>query len=245
MRGTILVTAGLLLASPLSAQSEIDRGYLFREPPISFGLRGGLANAIAGGDLWDFSFDELTLGRRDFTTVERGGDIAVRLSPRVDIVLAYDVNDVSRRSEMREWVDEDDLPIRQTTRLIRRPLGLSVRYHLTDRGYAIGNYAWVPKRIVPWIGLGAGLMSYSLDQAGEFVDSETLEIFEDRYRAAGKTVYAQAGAGAALTLIPSVAMTFEARYLHASANGHPSFTGFDRLDLSGVSTSVGLSLRFY
>src|SRR5690606_38122298 len=67
MRGAILLAVSLLCASPVAAQSEVARGYLFREPPVTISLRGGLANAIAGGDLWAFTFDELTLGRRDFT----------------------------------------------------------------------------------------------------------------------------------------------------------------------------------
>ena len=146
---------------------------------------------------------------------------------------------------MRDWVDDDGMPIRQSTRLIRRPFGASVRYHLRPRGTALGRYAWVPNRVVPWVGLGAGRMAYSLDQAGEFVDSETLEIFADRYRAAGRTAYAQASAGTSLTLLPSIALTVEARYLFASADGDPSFAGFDKLDLSGLSTSLGLSLRVY
>lgn len=245
MRVAMLVMAGLMFAAPLAAQSEIARGYLFREPPVSISLRGGLANAIAGGDLWAFTFDELTLGRRDFTTVEQGGDISFRLSPRFDLVVAYDVNDVSRRSEMRDWVDGDGFPIRQTTRLIRRPLGASVRYHLRERGHALGRHAWVPTRFVPFIGLGVGRMAYSFDQAGEFVDSETQEIFEDRYRAAGRTAFAQASVGASWMLLPSLALRAESRYVYARADGDPSFAGFDRLDLSGLSTSLGLSLSIY
>jgi hypothetical protein len=245
MRGTARLLVMMMLASPLGAQGELARGYLFREPPVSISLRGGLASAVAGGDLWAFTFDELTLGRRDLSSIEQGGDIAIRLSPRLDLVIAYDVSDVSRRSEMRDWVDPDGFPIRQTTRFIRRPFGASVRYHLRDRGHSLGNYAWVPTRFVPFVGLGVGRMAYSLDQAGEFVNPESLEIFEDQYRASGRTAYAQASLGASWVLLPSLALRVESRYLFARADGNPSFVGFDRLDLSGLSTSLGLSLSVY
>jgi hypothetical protein len=129
--------------------------------------------------------------------------------------------------------------------LIRRPLGVTVRYHLTDRGRMLGTRAWVPNRFVPFVGLGFGRMAYSLDQQGEFVDEATLDIFQDRYRAAGRTAFAQASVGANVTLIPSVALTGEARYLFAGADGNPSFVGFDRLDLSGLSANVGLTLRVF
>jgi hypothetical protein len=241
--------AGLLLSAllgaPLAAQGTIGRGYLFREPPVAITVFGGVAQPSAGGDLWAFTFDELTLDRGAFGGVERGGDFAVRLSPRLDLVLSYAAHDVRRRSESRDFIGTDSLPIAQTTRLIRRPFGAAVRYHLRDRGRMLGTRAWVPNRVVPFVGFGLGRMAYSLDQQGEFVDETTLAIFADRYRAAGRTAFAQVSAGAAWTLIPSVAVTGEVRYLSAGADGSPSFTGFDRLDLSGLSANVGLTLRVF
>jgi len=249
MHGTARLTVVLMfaaaLAVPLGAQSEASRGYLFREPPVALSVYGGFAQPVATGDLWAFTFDELTLGRRDFGAEEWGGDIAFRISPRVDFVVAYSVNDVSRRSESRDWVGTDGFPIRQTSRLIRRPFGASLRYHMWDRGRMLGTRAWVPNRFVPFVGLGFGRMVYSFDQQGEFVDEATLDVFTDRYRAAGRAAYAQLSAGGAWTLLPSLALTGEARYLFASADGNPSFSGFDRLDLSGLSANVGLTLRVF
>ena len=245
MRGVGIVAVLGILASPLAAQSERERGYLFREPPVAITLHGGWALPVAGGDLWAFNFDELTLGRRDFAALEQGGDMAFRLSPRLDLVVSYSRHDASSRSEMRDWVDENGLPIVQTTRLIRRPLGAGVRYHLRPRGTSLGRFAWVPARFVPFVGASVGRMAYSLDQAGDFVDAETAEIFTDRYRASGRSAYAQASVGAAWTVLPSLALTGEMRYLRASADGNPSFVGFDKLDLSGFSTSLGVTLRLY
>lgn len=249
MRGRGRIVAGLMLAAmcgtPLLAQGEVARGYAFREPPVTLTLFGGFAQPVAGGDIWAFTFDELTLDRSDFGAQERGGDIAFRISPRADFVISYAVNDVRQRSESRDYVGTDGFPIRQTTRLIRRPFGAALRYHLRDRGQMLGTRAWVPNRFVPFVGVGFGRLAYSFDQQGEFVDESTLDIFTDRYRAAGRAAYAQASAGTTINLIPSLAITGEARYLFASADGNPSFTGFDRLDLSGLSANVGLTLRVF
>ena len=249
MHGFGRIVVALLLLAPsaaaLGAQGESSRGYLFREPPVSLTLYGGFSQPRTGGDLWGFTFNELTLSRGDFAGGEFGGDIAIRLAPRVDLVVSYAAHDVSTRSESRDFVGTDGFPITQTSRLIRRPFGASVRYHFTDRGRMLGTRAWVPNRFVPFVGLGFGRMAYSLDQQGEFVDEATLDIFVDRYRAAGRTAFAQASLGAAVTLIPSVALTGEARYLLAGADGSPSFSGFDRFDLSGFSANVGLTLRVF
>jgi hypothetical protein len=237
----VLLATAMPIGSALDAQQRPD--FLFGEPRVALTLFGGYAQPGANGDLWAFTFDELTLGRADLGSLERGGDFAVRASPRLDVVVGYAKSDARRRSEMRDWVDEDGAPIRQTTRFIRRPLSLSLRYHLRDRGRSLGTYAWVPTPFVPFASLGVGRMSYRMDQAGEFVASGTNAIFTDRYRAEGRASFLQAGLGAAWSVRPSLLLTAEARYLRASADGDPSFAGFNELDLSGLSTSLGLTLR--
>lgn len=234
----------VVLPVTLSAQSERERGYLFREPPVTLTLSGGLGLPISGGDLWAFTFDELTMSRRDLGSFDQGADVAIRLNERFDLVIGYARSDSRVRTEMRDWVDENDQPITQRTRFIRRPLSATVRYHLRPRGRMIGNYAWVPNAFAPYVGVGTGRMAYSFQQSGDFVDSETAEIFEDSYVARGKVGFVTVSSGVIWSVFPSLALTGEMRYLHASADGRPSFQGFDRLDLSGVSTLVGLTIRF-
>lgn len=234
----------LLLPALLLAQGERQRGYLLGEPPVTLTVFGGLALPGASGDLWAFTFDELTLARRDFASFDRGLDVAIRLSERTDLVFGYAVNGRTSRSEFRDWVDQDDQPIEQETRFERRPLSVSMRYHLVPRGRGIGSIAWIPTAFVPWIGAGAGTMSYQFVQAGDWVDSGTSDVFTDRFTAKGRTSFLQGSVGAGWAIAPSLVLTGELRYLHASASGRPSFEGFDRLDLSGVSTTLGLSIRF-
>jgi hypothetical protein len=239
-------TLALALFAPsvLVAQSERERGYLFKEPPVTLTLHGGFGMPTSTGDLWAFTFDELTLGRRDLMAFDQGVDLALRLNDRFDLVIGYLASSTRQNSELRDWVDENDQPIRQRTSFTRRPLSASVRYSLKPKGSMIGSYAWVPATTVPFIGLGAGRMSYKFQQAGEFVDESTQEIFEDSYSAAGKVGFVVASAGAGFTIAPSLVLTTEFRYLHAGSDGRPSYLGFERLDLSGLSTLVGFTLRF-
>lgn len=244
MHRTVLALLLAILPSALAAQSERERGYLFREPPLTLTLSGGFGLPTSSGDLWAFAFDELTMTRRDIASFDQSVDLAVRLHERVDLVLGYGVSDGRTRSELREWLDENGQPINQRTRFIRRPLSAVLRYTLRPRGTKVGNYAWIPNAVVPYVGLGAGRMSYRFTQNGDFVDSETLEIFSDNYTASGVAAFGLASTGVVWSLIPSIAIASELKYLHASADGRPSFEGFDKLDLSGVSTSVGFTIRF-
>ncbi|MBX3133082.1 MAG: hypothetical protein KF689_06810 [Gemmatimonadaceae bacterium] len=244
MRVAVPLLLGLLAPALLPAQGGRAQGYLLSEPPVTLTVYGGVSLPGASGDIWGFTFDELTLARRDFAAFDRGVDIAFRLSPRTDLVLGWAVNGRTSRSEFRDWVDQDDLPIEQETRFERRPLSASLRYSLVPRGQRIGTIAWIPASFVPWVGAGAGTMSYQFVQAGDWVDSETSDVFTDRFTAKGRSSFLQASAGAGWTLSPNFVLTGEVRYLHSGASGRPSFEGFDRLDLSGFSTTLGLTLRF-
>lgn len=237
-----LLALGLLGAAPLSAQS--GQGYLFKDPRVRLAVRGGVDGALAGGDLFAFVTQELTLERRDFTGGTMGMDAAIRLTPRIDAVLAGSVAKASERSEFRDFVDTQDNPIEQTTTLARIPFTLGLRAYLLPRGRAVGSLAWIPSRFAPYVGIGGGAMRYEFRQSGDFVDYETLDIFHDDLESAGWAPTANAALGVDYSLSALFALNVEAKYDYARASVGADFVGFDRIDLSGVSTTLGLSLRF-
>jgi len=53
----------------------------------------------------------------------------------------------------------------------------------------------------------------------------------------------QVMAGVEYNFSPMFGVTLDARYLHGRGELGPSFTGYDKIDLSGASATVGLSLR--
>lgn len=246
VRHSVSLVIGLLagVAASSEAQSATERGYLFREPPAALTLFGAFASPSAGSDLYQFSFDELTLGREDLASVSHGFDLAIRLSPRWDAVFGVMFARGAHRSEFRDFVDLDDQPIEQTTTLSRVPIGGSFRYHFTPRGQSIGSRAWIPARFSPWVGLGGGAMQYRFSQRGDFVDYNTLNVFPDQFTTRGWTPFAQGSVGAGWTLIPNLALTGELRYVRARGANGEDFVGFERIDLSGLSTAVGLTVRF-
>ncbi len=243
-----LAALGILLCVALSpvhayAQRSGD-GFLFKPPPGSLTLRGGLAVADAASDIFSFSTRELTLGRGDFHGPALGLDLAIRLISRVDLVLGAAYAGARATSEFRDWVDQDDLPIEQTTSFRRVPLTASIKAYLTPRGRSIGRFAWIPARWAPYVGAGGGTVWYRFSQRGDFVDFNTLDIFHDRITSSGWTSTAHALAGIDFSLSPRWALTTEGRYSRASADMSDSFQGFERIDLSGFSTTVGIQIRF-
>lgn len=239
----LLVT---LSAAPLAAQVGAGQGFLFRPPPASFTLYGGLAAPFASGGVHGLATSELTLDRGDFRSRSLGGEIAIAVSPRIDVVLSVEESRTSRRSEYRDFVDNNDLPIEQTTRFERLPLIASARYYLADRGRRIGSVAWIPAQFVPFVSGGLGTTRYRFEQTGDFVDQQTMNIFNDRLLSKGWAITMSAGAGAQWNLNQRFLLTGEARYLHAAGDGDApegEFSGY-KVDLSGVSTLIGITLRF-
>jgi hypothetical protein len=240
--GTAAALAALgWLAAPLSAQQP---DFLFRTPKVSLGLKGGYAVAKASGEIFEFTREQLTLGRRDFDAPAFGGQLAIQLAPRLDLAFDLTVSETRVRSEFRDWVGTDDLPIEQTTQFRRVPFTVGVKKYLKDRGRPIGSFAWIPTRWAPYLGASAGWVWYRFHQNGEFVDFETLDIFGDTFTSRGKAPTLHVYGGADWSLGPQFFMTAEARYAWARAEMGTDFVDFDPMDLSGLQATVGISVRF-
>ena len=229
-------------ASPSLAQSAGD-GYLFHSPVLTLTVRGGYARANAGSDVFDDVTSNLTLDRGDFSSITGAGDITVHVKPRVDLVFSAAFSRSHQKSEFRDFVDNNDLPIEQTTTFERVPLTANVRVNLAPPGRSIGRLAWIPSRVVPYVGAGVGAMRYEFNQEGDFVNFTTNGVFPAILAAEGWAFVAQGMAGVDYSLSTQLGVSLDARYLHARGDLGPSFKGYERIDLSGMTATVGLSFR--
>lgn len=229
----------VLAAAPASAQD----GYLFGVPRGSLTLKVGGNHPAASGDLFHFMTDQLTLGRGDFAAVTAGIDLGVRVHRQVDLVIGFTTAQSESRSEFRDFVETNDLPIEQTTELKRTPLTAGLKVHLTERGRSLGRYAFIPTKVNPYVGAGGGIMWYRIEQDGDFVDFETLDIFTSNFLEEGFTGTWYAMAGGDIWLLSRVGLNVEARYNWAKADLEDDFSDFDEIDLRGLQWTVGITLR--
>ena len=241
-----LATLMLLLGARVApAQSAGGDGFLFRPPIGSLTVRAGFDRALAGSDVFAFATDQLTLSRGDFGAFSVGADLAFSLRPRLDLALGAAYAGSRAPSEFRRFVDQDDRPIEQTTTLRRVPITATLKGYLAPRGRSIGRFAWLPARYAPYVGAGGGVMWSRFRQEGDFVDFDTNEVFADDLTSSHWTPTAHGVAGVDYSLGPRFAVTGEGRYTWARADlSDEYFAGFDPIDLSGVSATVGLSVRF-
>ena len=232
----------LAVSAPVIAQSSGD-GYLFHTPQGSFTFRAGYDHANAGSDVFAQSVTDLTLNKRDFSGLTIGGDVAFAIGQRFELALDAGWSHARKGSEFRKFIDNKNLPIEQNTTFDRVPLTANLRYSLAPAGRSIGALAWIPTKVVPWIGAGGGMMYYRFRQDGDFVNFNNGNVFPSTIESSDWTPALQGMGGADFTLTPHVALRADARYVWAKADLSRSFAGFGPIDLSGVQGTLGLTYR--
>ena len=134
-------------------------------------------------------------------------------------------------------------PIQQHTRLSQTSVTGSLELALLPRGRAIGQFAWIPAPVTPYIGAGAGLLRYNLEQTGDFVDSRAPDLHRPATVGRLDDEYARLW-GVDVKVTRRVLLSAEVRYAWASAETSLDFVGFEPIDLSGLRVSGGIQLSY-
>lgn len=242
---TLLCASAMLAPLAVHAQPLSGDGFLFNRPTGSLTLSGGYAQPNASTDVFTHARRNLTLGRGDFGAFSLGAVVGLRFAEQFSLQFSTSIAQRTAGSEMRDYVDQDNKPIQQTTTLKRAPFMVGLRYDLMKPGRHIGRLAYVPSRVTPYVAGGGGAMWYRFVQEGAFVDENSLDVFNDKLESSAVTGAAYGALGMDFTLRPNLALTTEARYDYAKASlNSRSFSNFNGIDLSGPSATIGLTFRY-
>jgi hypothetical protein len=244
MRSCLTFLVVMAVTAPAAAQVRNSPDFFFDPPRGSITVRGSWLFARGGSDWYDFVTENLTLERKDFNAPGFGLDVNIPLTSRLDAGGSFDVSRSNTRSEYRAYVDNNRLPIEQTTSLREINLGGHIRFALLERGRQVSRLAWVPRRIVPFVGAGAGILHYKLEQTGDFIDYQDFSVFGDWFLSDGWAASAQAFGGVDVRLFKHVNATIDGRYLWANAELARDWIGFEPIDLAGFRMSGGVSFIF-
>jgi hypothetical protein len=254
----------LASAAPAASQAQSppgSRDFLFGRPKVIIGVRAQWLLARADSEIFRFfgerlspisesmkpASDRRSIGGEDFTAPGIAVDVGIPLTSRLDVVGGFEFSRVSIPSSFRnfsEVVDGVELEIEQTTSLSQVALSGSLELALTPRGRAIGQFAWIPARVTPYVGAGFGALLYRLEQIGDFVDEADNSIFSARLEHHKWTPETHAYGGVDVRLHHHVQLTVEARYLWAAASMSRDFVDFDDIDLAGLRLTTGIQLSF-
>jgi opacity protein-like surface antigen len=237
------------------ASEEIEEAPLprldfqFDEPRMSLGFRGGWAFNRSNGEIYNFLTDQLTLKSSDFDAPAFTVDFSWRLISWLDLVFGVEYSGRKQKSEDRRFVDTLGDSIDQKTRLTQVPLTLSVKIYPIGRGDQVGQYAWIRKAVVPYIGGGIGGTWYELKQKGDFVDIGDPDvegdefIFNDVFKSDDWTFAQHAFAGVDIKLTRSFGLILEGRYYWADADVQGDYEGFNSIDLDGARAMIGFNWK--
>jgi hypothetical protein len=245
----IALAAGVLAFTPARVAAQSSPDFLFGSPKGMIGMRTGKLFASANSELFTFVQEHLTLDRKDFNAPAIGVDVEVAVTPRASAVFGFDFARTSKDSEYRDFVDNQRLPIAQTTRLTELNFSGGVKFALTPRGREISSRAFIPAAVTPYVGAGAGFMRYEFLQFGDFVDVNTanLDIFTDTLRSDGWRPSAHVFGGVDVKVWRRLYISGEARYLWSNATASDrdfSSDDIDEIDLAGLKTTVGIHYMF-
>jgi hypothetical protein len=207
-------------------------------------VRGSWVFARAGSDIFRFFTDQLTLDKGDFSGPGLAADLGIRDHSSPGRGGRRRLRPQLHGSEYRDFVDNNRLAIEQRTALTTFGLTGSLRYALVPRVHPVGRLAWVPRRVVPYVGAGGGASWYKLIQSGDFVDYVDLSVFPDVFLSKGWTPTVHGFGGVDLQFHRRLFATIEGRYSWASAELDTVFVDFEPIDLAGFRMSAGISFAF-
>ena len=219
--------------------------FVFGQPGYSLGIRGLWKQASAESDLHDFVTRQLTLGKSDFNAPGVAFDVGFALTSRLEALVGVDFSRSSARSQDREYpVDTEGIPIEQETELTQFGATGSLAFALAPRGRAIGQYAWIPARVVPYVGVGGSLTRYRFAQFGDWVDFVDLAVFTAEFGTRGWGLGGHVLGGVDIRMAPRALLTVEVRRVWAQAEVGGDFFGYDPIDLGGLHMGVGVRFVF-
>jgi outer membrane protein W len=241
-----LITLLALVAGAPSLAQEYPRHGTPKEtlggprPAVAFVFKLGELQPTGDSDLWAFHEDLFTADVDDFNDLAFGFDFLLLAQPHLEFAFGMEAYEGSAGSVYRDYVDSFGQPIAQEQELNLVPLTVSVRWLPCGR-YGGANGA--PRPVVPYLGIGMGMLIWEYELAGSFVDLGTLEIYDDYFYDDGATLAAVATAGIELRVSRAWSVHLEGRYLWAEDDLGIDFVGFDDLDLSSWAFFGGVSVR--
>jgi hypothetical protein len=203
-------------------------------------LGGFMPTAKAGdkGSHYDIFSDHTTLfniERKDWTGAFGGFEYSKRIDRNVEIGFHIDGYGKELDTHYREYLRKDGTEIEQTLRLMIAPMGATVRFISGRRGH-----------IAPYLAAGVDLFVYRYEAFGDFViDFNDLKMGTrwDSFVSDGVAPGIHVAAGVRVPMSHDLNVTGEVRYGWAKTNMRGDFDQ-NRIDLSGLSTTIGVNLRF-
>jgi len=228
-RAMAVLTLGVLAALPATAGAS------------SLQLRIGGFFPRADSNLFRDDSSLYTVNKSDWQGVFGGAEFSFTPADHVEVGVHLDGYGRRVDTHYRDYTRPSGGEIRQSLKLTLVPLGATLRFLPADRHATVS----------PYVGIGPDLVFYKYEEFGDFIDfgDPGLSISADDFVSQGARPGFHVTGGLRVRIGHDFAILGEGRYQWAKATLGDDFRpqpGQDalRLDMSGWSAVVGLSIRF-
>jgi hypothetical protein len=228
-RAIAVLSLGLLAALPAPAGAS------------SLELRIGGFWPRADSNLFRDDSDLYTVDKKDWAGVYGGAEFSFTPSDHVELGIHLDGYGRRVDTNYRDYTRPSGGEILQSLKLTLVPLGATLRLFPIDRDATVS----------PYVGVGPDLVFYKYEEFGDFIDfaDPELTIRADDFVSDGMRPGFHVTGGLRVRVGHDFSILGEGRYQWAKGTLGDDFSpqpGQDalRLDMSGFSAVVGLSIRF-
>jgi opacity protein-like surface antigen len=196
----------------------------------SFNLKIGLFHPLLKSDLWETNMDNLAFDKKDLRDAYYGVEYEYFLNRYISFAVEAGYYKKEHFSFYRDYEYDDGSPIEQNLSL--RIVNLEADFKI----YPIGH----GQRFYPYLGGGVGMYFWKYEQWGDFIDFTEGIVNQDEYaETTTNTLGFNARAGIVMRLSRNMGVAFEGKYQYLKGELSSFFEGFEKLDLSGFTFTIG------
>ncbi|MCP5107099.1 MAG: hypothetical protein GY950_27180 [bacterium] len=198
----------------------------------SLNLKIGVFKPSLESDLWEQNIYDLAFDKQDMLGTYVGAELEMFMGRNVSLALEAGHYQKEIFTIYRDYEYMDGTSIEQDFFLRVTSLEADIKL------YPLGHR----KTFSPYIGGGAGLYFWKYYQGGDFVDPIDETVYTGEAYTKTMTPGFNAKAGFVYRYSRSVGISFESKYTYLKGTLSSLFEGFDKLDLSGFTFTIGLNL---
>ncbi|MDX1643384.1 MAG: hypothetical protein R3244_03390 [Thermoanaerobaculia bacterium] len=230
----VIVGLGLLATGAAQSRAQDPVGHYPGEAMLR--ASAGAFEPDGESEYWDEKEIDFFADANEFEDFTLSVDFLYFVSARTGVLFSVGGWEGEQTQSYRDFVDAQGGEISHLTRHDQAWLDLGVVFHLLSRRAAL----------MPYVGAGGSLVSWELEEDGEFIDfaPQSSVIFRDTFLASGEAFGYFFLLGVEIPVGRSVGLFAEARWRRADDELDEDFAGLGALDLSGRSISAGVSVSF-
>jgi len=241
----VIVFALIFMVAPLAVLAHGPRPhprdvavYGGTRPEYQLTFRIGEFEPDGDSDLWDENVDLYGLAPDGLDDTTVGVEFGMTVSNHFEVLFGVDY--FSEDDSSYRFVDTDGVPIVLSHELRIMPVTTTFRLVPFGRYAPNGQH----RRVVPYVGAGVGVYFWDYEERGDFIDPVTDIVTTGRAFADGNAFGSHVALGLEVAVTPYWSLTMEGRRSFVDDDLGSLFEGYDDLDLSGDSLTVGASFRF-